>query len=498
MFTDVVRAAIRLAQLKIAATTYLVVRWPDRIYAPIMPRPLTSPRPCLIGYPTLNADLSPIFPATSSPDSAPLRICLLGYRSHPHVGGQGIYLYYLSKALVDAGHNVDVISGQPYPELDSRVRLIKLPSLDLYASPNHVRALRWHHLRSFTDCYEWWTMLTGGFGEPYTFGRRLVKYFRKHGCAYDVVHDNQSLCYGLLTLQKRGVPIMATVHHPITRDRELALAAAPDWGHRLLSKRWYSFLSMQKKVVQRLHHIITVSEQSRRDIALAFARTANRITVIPNGIDTELFKPLADITRDNLQLITTASSDQPLKGLSVLLRALALVRTEFPGLKLLVIGKLKPDGATERELRDLDLQDCVSFVTDLTSKEIVQRYATAAIAVVPSLYEGFGLPACEAMACAVPLVCSDGGALPEVVGDAALIVKAGDVSALADALTLLLSDQHLRATFSAAGRAHMIKQFSWTVVAQQVVNFYRTALAPHTIQQATFSASAIHSVKLKK
>lgn len=392
------------------------------------------------------------------------------------MGGQGIYLHYLSKALVDAGHQVDVISGPPYPELDARVRLIKLPSLDLYASPNHVRALRWHHLRSFTDTYEWWTMLTGGFGEPYTFGRRLVKYFKKHGCSYDIVHDNQSLCYGLLKLQARGLPVVATVHHPITRDRELALAAAPDRGHRWLVKRWYSFLGMQKKVVQQLRHVITVSEQSRKDIAEAFARPVENIRVIPNGIDTELFKPLPHIVRKPLQLITTASSDQPLKGLSILLRALAQLRSVYPTLDLLVIGKLKPEGATERELHELGLATCVTFISGVSSAQIVEYYAASSIAVVPSLYEGFGLPAGEAMACAVPLICSDGGALPEVVGQAAYVVKAGDVLALTAALKALLDNSELREHFSRAGRAHMVRQFSWTVVAQQLVDYYRSLL----------------------
>jgi glycosyltransferase involved in cell wall biosynthesis len=403
-----------------------------------------------------------------------LRICLLGYRSHPHVGGQGIYLYYLSKALTEAGHQVDVISGPPYPELDERVRLIKLPSLDLYAASNHVRALRLRHLRSFTDVYEWWTMLTGGFAEPYTFGRRLQTYFAQQGCTYDVVHDNQSLCYGLLNLQRQGLPVVATVHHPITRDRELALAAALNWGHRLLVRRWYSFLGMQKKVVRQLRHVVTVSEQSRADIATAFGRPATQTCVIANGIDTELFKPQPDIPRQSLQLITTASSDQPLKGLSVLLRALADLQTEFPELTLLVIGKLKPEGITERELHSLGLTDKVSFRSGLSSTELVAHYAAATIAVVPSLYEGFGLPAGEALACGVPLICSDGGALPEVVGDAAVLVKAGNVSALACAVKELLGDPDRRMTLAQAGRERIVQRFSWSVVARELTDYYRT------------------------
>lgn len=431
---------------------------------------------------TESTQLVELVPIHAPPDSsvitpAPLRICLLGYRSHPHVGGQGIYLHYLSKALVDAGHQVDVISGPPYPELDDRVTLIKLPSLDLYAAPNHVRALRWRHLRSFTDTYEWWTMLTGGFGEPYTFGRRLVKYFKQKRPEYDIIHDNQSLSYGLLQLQKKGLAVLATVHHPITRDRELALAAAPDKKHRLLIERWYSFLTMQTKVVQKLQHVITVSECSRRDIASAFGRAPNSTTVIANGIDTELFRPLPAISREPQLLITTASSDQPLKGLSVLLRAFAQLNEQYPTLQLLVIGKLKPDGITERELNDLQLAERVTFVTGISTSAIVEHYARATIAVVPSLYEGFGLPAGEAMACGVPLICSDGGALPEVVGQAAYLVKAGNVEALREAIHTLLEEPNRRAQMALAGRTHMVQQFSWSVVAQQLVAYYRAMLS---------------------
>ncbi|MBT4492901.1 MAG: glycosyltransferase, partial [Gammaproteobacteria bacterium] len=197
----------------------------------------------------------------------PLKICLLGYRSNPYSGGQGIYIKYLSKALIDAGHQVDVISGQPYPELDDRVRLIKLPSLNLFEAKNHVTALRPRHLLSYTDLFEWFSMLTGGFSEPYTFGRRLVEYFRKHQPDYDIVHDNQSLCYGTLKLQQMGIPILTTVHHPITSDRKIALQNTRSLRLKLLIRRWHYFLRMQKKVVGQLDHLVTVSEASRRDIS---------------------------------------------------------------------------------------------------------------------------------------------------------------------------------------------------------------------------------------
>ncbi|HSX85373.1 MAG TPA: glycosyltransferase family 4 protein [Cellvibrio sp.] len=417
--------------------------------------------------------------------SGKLRIALLGYRSHPHVGGQGIYLHYLSKSLVDLGHSVDVISGPPYPELDSRVQLIRLPSLDLYAHPNPTRALRPKHFFSLADFYEWWSKLSGAFGEPYSFGRRLQNYFKKYKPHYDIVHDNQSLCYGLLDLQKRGVNVIATVHHPITQDRDLALAAATEKGQRWLINRWYSFLAMQKKVVRQLDHVITVSHQSQQDITAAFDRPAEKIQVIPNGVDASIFKPLDNIKRTPLRLVTTASSDQPLKGLSVLLRALAQLRYEFPELHLIVIGKLKENGETQKELQALNLQAVVQFKSGISNQELVEEYAQASIAIVPSLYEGFGLPAAEAMACAVPLVCSDGGALPEVVGDAARLVRAGNVNDLQRALHELLQDDKARAQLGARGRTHILQQLSWDCVGKKMERFYYQVMQQHVQDDET-------------
>lgn len=415
-------------------------------------------------------------PSYASMASGGLRIALLGYRSHPHVGGQGVYLHYLSKALVELGHSVDVISGPPYPELDTRVNLIQLPSLDLYAHKNPHWALRPKHLLSIADLSEWWSKLSGGFGEPYSFGRRLVCYFKKYKPQYDIIHDNQSLCYSLLQLQAQGENVIATVHHPITRDRELAIAAAITKGQRWLINRWYSFLAMQEKVVQQLHHVVTVSQQSQQDIAEAFSRPIEKITLIPNGIDTEIFKPLVNVERKPWQLITTASSDQPLKGLSVLLNALAKLRAEFPLLQLLVIGKLKPDGVTEKELQALQLVDCVEFKTGISTEQLVREYAESKLAIVPSLYEGFGLPAGEALACGIPLICSDGGALPEVVGSAAFMVKAGDITELVNGLRILLNNEAMCEQLSSAGREHSLQHLSWHVVGEQLSDYYRQIL----------------------
>ncbi|WP_299980560.1 glycosyltransferase family 4 protein [uncultured Pseudoteredinibacter sp.] len=406
-----------------------------------------------------------------------LRICLLGYRSAPFVGGQGIYIKYLSKALVDAGHQVDVISGPPYPDLDPRVKLIEMPSLDLFSAPNHVTALRPKHLKSFSDTFEWWSMLTGGFAEPYTFSRRVAKYLKIHGHRYDLVHDNQCLGWGLLSIQKRGLPVVATVHHPITRDRQLALNAAQGWKDRLLVKRWHSFLRMQKRVVQKLNHIVTVSEQSRHDIADAFDISSDDISLVYNGIDTETFRPRSDIEKKPLQLITTASADQPLKGLRYLLDAMANLREDFPELQLLVVGKLREDGDTAKQLKKLKLEQQVRFVSGISTEELVQHYNASSIAVSPSLYEGFGLPAGEAMACGTAVISSDGGALPEIVGDVGVVVPAGNAEALSKAIAELLQDPERRQEMGLRCRERIEEKFSWKVAAEQFGQYYQQMLA---------------------
>jgi glycosyltransferase involved in cell wall biosynthesis len=406
----------------------------------------------------------------------PLRIALLGYRSNPYSGGQGVYLKYLSKALVEQGHQVDVISGEPYPQLDRRVRLIPLPGLNLFAAPNHVTALRPHHFRSATDLIEYFSMLTGGFPEPYTFGRRLVRHFRVHRPQYDVVHDNQSLCYGLLSLEQLGYPIVATIHHPITMDRDIALANARDAGTRALIRRWHSFLRMQTRVARRLRHVVTVSNASAHDIAAAFGLDQTAIQVVPNGIDLDDFGPLPEVGREPFHLVSTASADAPLKGTQHLLRALALLARDYPELKLTIVGHLKPGGSTAQLIEALALGNRVTCRSALGTPDIRALYATATIAVVPSEYEGFGLPAGEAMACAVPVVATTGGALPEVVADAGVTVPVRDPAALANAIRRLLQSPAERERLGRRGRQRIVEQFNWQRAAQRLSAIYNGAI----------------------
>lgn len=406
----------------------------------------------------------------------PLKICILGYRSHPFGGGQGIYVKYLSRALVEAGHQVDVISGQPYPHLDERVTLIPMPGLNLFE--NGLDSLRPHHLTSYANIVEWVSKLTGGFAEPYAFGRRASAYLKKHGHRYDLIHDNQSLSYGMLDIQSR-LPLVTTVHHPITHDLKIAVSAANKWWEKLFIYRWHSFLAMQGRVIRKLDHVVTVSECSRRDIADAFAVDDGGIHLIHNGINTEEFAPRSGISRNPLRLMATASADQPLKGLRYLLEAYASLLPDFPQLELLVVGKPRPGGATEMLMDKLGIRHRVRFVSGITTEQLVDYYAEASIAIVPSVYEGFGLPAGEAMACEVPVISTRGGALPEVVGDAGILVPVQDSVAIANSIRELLENPARRDELGRAGRKRILEQFCWHRVARKLTEYYWQVIDHH-------------------
>ena len=407
-------------------------------------------------------------------DGRPLCVALLGYRSAPFSGGQGVYLRYLSQALMQLGHQVTVISGPPYPHLAEGVELVKLPSLDLYS--RDLWSVTRAELANRLGRKEWFSKLSGGFAEPETFGERVRDWLLDHADEFDVVHDNQTLADGILDLQRANLPVVTTIHHPITRDLRVALAREPRWWLRLMIRRWHRFLGMQSRVAGRLRHIVTVSRCSAADIATDFGVLPGVLHVVPNGVDTELFKPLSSVPRKRGQIIATASADAPLKGLPVLLKAFKKLVVTDPARQLLLIARPRAGGDTAALTTHLGLVDHVRFVGDASHEEINRLYAESAVAVVPSLYEGFGLPAVEAMAAGIPLVSSDGGALAEVVADGGLVVPAGDSDALAATLERVLTDPNFARALGDQGRQRVERHFCWSVCAQQMVAQYRACI----------------------
>ncbi|MFM8663243.1 MAG: glycosyltransferase family 4 protein [Acidimicrobiaceae bacterium] len=414
--------------------------------------------------------------------NGPIRIAYLTYRGKPHVGGQGVYSRHLTKALVDLGHHVEVFSGQPYPIIDSRIQLHKLPSLDIFNDQHPGRFPAYWELNTWPNFVEAALFLKGTFGEPLSFSMRAHRVLRDRINDFDLVHDNQCLGTSILKIEKI-IPTIVTLHHPITKDRTLEMTHTPTWWKRRAIGRWYSFVWMQGRVASKMPRVVVVSENSINDIHADMGVSKDRMRLVPVVVDPDLLKPITSIHRKPGHLITTASADVALKGLSFLLEALAKLRTERE-VHLTIIGKPRA-GASADLIESLGLQDCISFVSGVTDEQIVELYASCELAVVPSLYEGFSLPAIEAMSTGICLVATTGGALPEVTGrdgETVLSCPPADSDALAVAIRRGLDDKVLREKIGRAGRQRVAERWSWRHCAQLTVDQYREVLSmPHNI-----------------
>lgn len=413
-----------------------------------------------------------------------LRVALLSYRSKPYVGGQGIYIRHLSRELVALGHEVEVFSGQPYPILDEGVKLTEVPSLDLYREPDPFRVPKPREFRDLVDVEEFLTMCTAGFPEPKTFSKRVLKVLGERVDDFDVVHDNQVLGYGMLGIEKLGLPLVTTLHHPITFDRRVELEAAPTLRKRLSVRRWYGFLRMQGKVARAARLILTPSESSKRDIAKDFGVDLDRMRVILLGVEDSFVPPTEP--RVPGRIMAMASADAPMKGIATLLESFAKLRTERD-VELVLVTKPVAGGRTEQLIDQLGIGDHVNFVHGVSDEELVRLMGSAEIACVPSLYEGFSLPTAELMACATPLVVSRAGAIPEVVGadgECADLVTPGDVGELTRALEALLDDPERRERMGRAGRQRVLDMFSWRAVAQKTAAAYEEVINDYRAEKA--------------
>ncbi|WP_174549886.1 glycosyltransferase family 4 protein [Herbidospora cretacea] len=403
-----------------------------------------------------------------------MRVALLSYRSKPTCGGQGVYLRHITRELVALGHHVEVFSGQPYPELDEGVILNKIPSLDLYRDEDPFRTPKLGEYRDWIDLLEVGTMWTAGFPEPLTFSLRAHRELKRRIGDFDVVQDNQTLGYGVLGIQKH-FPVVGTIHHPISVDRRIELEAAEGWA-RLSKRRWYGFVRMQAYVAARLKPILTVSESSVADIHRDFDVPQSNLRLIPLGVDTRFFHPRPELPKRKGSIVAVASADSPMKGVATLLRAVAKLSTERD-VNLTIVSRPTPGGPTEQLVAELSLHDRVSFVHGISDDELGTLIATSEISVVPSLYEGFSLPAVEHMACGTPLIASRTGALPEVVGDAAVQVAPGDPEELAATLRRLIDSPELREEYGRRGYDRVMERYAWPVVASKTVEAYREAIA---------------------
>jgi len=385
---------------------------------------------------------------------------------------------YLSNALRDLGHEVDMMSGPPYPIVDDGVGLIKLPSLDLYRFGSWQRLfIDPRKLNTRANFMEWGGIMTGYFSEPLAFGMRAYRYLCGAGAKkYDVIHDNQTLAWGIADIQKAGYPVVETIHHPVTIDRDLAIQSAKSLKDRLGYRRWFSFTGMQIKVARQLPFIITVSQMARHHIHEIFGIAESRMKVIYNGIDSELFSPSDDVARLNNLILMVMSRDTAVKGLRFLLEALAELRKKWD-LKLVVVGTTMGDGVTEKLMDRLGVTGAVTFRNQIETSELIKLYRSATLVAVPSTYEGFGIPAAEAMSCGAPLVSTTAGALPEVVGDAGILIPPADSAALTAAIAQLMESPAKRAEYSILGRKRILEKFNWSNAARLTAEVYSEAIS---------------------
>ena len=390
-----------------------------------------------------------------------LNIAISSYRSAPFGGGQGIFVYELSKALQALGHKVDIISGPPYPSLEPEISLIKSPGLDLFSTfvfKERLSLFKNKKNKSLDDWYEFFSAFLGGFPEIKTFGNRIRDLLDES--SYDIVIDNQSISYGILQVQE-NIPVIEIVHHPITKDYEYDLQFSRGIIQKLSKWRWFSFLKMQKRVASKLHVISTPSLNSKKDIEKDFNVPRENIVVIPNGIDHIKFSPKNSINRTTGQLITTASADVPLKGLDFTLKAIALLKEDFPQVRLIVIGAPRLGGHTERLIQKLKIEANIVYKSNLTKEEIAIEYAQSNIAIVSSLYEGFGFPVGEAMACGIPLIATNVASIPEITNIFAELIPARDSKSIELAIRNILSNPSKYQIRADAGREHIIENFDW-------------------------------------
>lgn len=370
------------------------------------------------------------------------------------------------------GHEVHVIVGPPYPENMKGVVTHVIPNNGYYVKKgfNIINSRSPFDIFHPVNAYEWFHSRFGAFPEISSFGYRafflLRKLHRKYN--FDIIHDNQSLNYGLLLMKSLGVPVVATIHHPLTIDLRTVLERSGSFKMKFRAVMFYPTL-MQTIVSKRLDHIITVSEDSKIMNHRDFGVPLEKQSVVYNGIDRSIFRPVKT-AKNSRDIIFVGNIEDGKKGFIYLLKALTMVKSDV---RLIVVDGGAPHRKiTNRVIDLLGIRDRIFFAGTASNDELVKLYSQSSAAIVPSVYEGFGFPAGEAMACGVPVISSDGGALPEVVGDAGIVVPARDSAALAGAIDTLLNDRKMQKEFSRSGIVRVEKLFTWEGAVKQMVDIY--------------------------
>ena len=409
-----------------------------------------------------------------------MRICLLTYRGNMYCGGQGIYVYYLAKALNNLGHDVHIMAGPPYPEVPDGVTLHKINGLNLYETEGLTSLGHPLRLLDPLNLYEVVGAQLGMFPEIFTFSMRAYLRLRELAARerFDIVHDNQTLGYGLLLAKSLGIPVVATIHHPILIDMKADLAQAKRVVSKFRRMMFYSFLVMQHFVAKRMDRVITVSSVSAADTMRVFKLPEERVRVVPNGIDTQVFRNTDGLNKEPNSVVMVANTEDRKKGVVYLLEALEQLREDVD-IRLTIVDRQGDyTRYAPRLVREHGLEDRVTFTGRLSVDELVRRYCVSEVAVTASVYEGFGLPCAEAMSCGTPVIATRAGALPEIVGSdgAGILVPPADPGALAAAIRSVIADRGLREGMGRAARRRIEESFSWEVAAKKTLKVYEEVL----------------------
>ncbi len=414
-----------------------------------------------------------------------MKICFIMYQGNMYSGGQGVYLYYLTRELARMGHEVHVLAGPPYPTLDESVIGHNLETHS-YWSYHHEKKNFLFERNPLThfhpvNFFEFVSTRIALSSLLLTFSVRawlkLGELAREH--RFDVVHDNQTLSYGIWLMQASGFPVIATIHHPLTIDLQNALRQSGslyEMARRILWSPWV----MQQVVARRLSRVIVVSHTTRLAVQDAFGLAPERMRVVHNGIDTDCFRPLPDMERQPGLILYVGNSEDRNKGARYLIEALHLLRDDRRDYQLALVDHKKTRlKLVPRLVQEYGLSSRVHFTGHLETEQLVRLYNQATLVVSPSLYEGFGLPAAEGMACGTPVIATTGGAFPEVVdhGETGWLVSPGDSRALADAIRMLMEDAGLRERLGRDGRQSILERFSWRKAAEETLAVYEEVVA---------------------
>lgn len=422
---------------------------------------------------------------------------MVGYRGNMHCGGQGIYLWFLVRELAKLGHLVDVLVGPPFPDPMPFAReVVTLPNQQFWAK---WFARDWGHflprpnpLRVFQplNFYELASSRLGFLPEPFAFSLRALRAMAerlRRGVRYDLVHDVQCLGYGLLGIRAFGLPMVTTIHHPLTVDRRASFVRDQTTTDAIGTVQFYP-IGMQSFVARRMDRVLTSSQASGSEILRDFGVRRNRLEMVWNGLDTELYCPDPAVSRSQSEILCVGRASDPNKGIKTLIAALAKLASPV---RLTLVDAGGSGNDARRWARSLGCSDRLEITGRIPNEDLVNLYRRAALVVVPSRYEGFGLPAVEAMACGTPVVATSAGALPEVmrVGSGGLLVPKDDPDALAKAVATLLEQPEMRREMGTRARPRIEATFSWRRVAERTARIYQEVVEERSLARNSHRAA---------